>query len=249
MSTAKDAVGGGGGTTKVRTKRPRYILTTRSVQHHHPHTNLLREEKRWNTHIEEHRNKISAVKSSLTDEWTPNETISEWRATKRRSNIHENRQRVATIQEENLRLLQKINKISNTRSENVVGSFQENREFYYKRWAAYDISNLMKSVREDEAKNINEQKGKIKKRITWQDFTKFNTLSGKTNTKKRSKMIREGDKRKIAGKEEQSERGGKHKDNKEDLKTYQDDEGKLLSGTTEDRCPSVYRCPSPISRS
>lgn len=241
MSTAKDAGVGG---TKVRTKRPRYILTTRGVQHHHPHTNLIKEEKRWNNHIEEHRKNISAVKSSLKDDWTPNETISGWKASKRRSNIHENRQRVAIIQEENLRLLQKINKISNTRSENVVGSFQENREFYYKRWAAYDISNLMRSVREDETKNINDQRGKIKKRITWQDFTKFNTLSGKKNTKKTSKMVREGDKRKIAGKEEESEREGKHKDNKEDLKTYQDQEGKLLSGPTAN-----VRCPSPISRS
>lgn len=241
MSTAKDAGGGG---TKVRTKRPRYILTPRDVQHHHPHTNLIKEEKRWNTHIEEHRKNISAVKSSLTDDWTPNETILGWKALKRRSNIHENRQRVATIQEENLRLLQKINKISNTRSGNVVGSFEENREFYYKRWAAYDISNLMKSVREDETKNINEQRGKIKKRITWQDFTKFNTLSGKKNTKKASKMIREGDKGKITGKEEGSEREGKHNDDKEDLNTSQDQYGKLLSGP-----PKNERCPSPISRS
>merc|ERR1711881_210112 len=214
MSTTKEVEDAG---TKLRTKRPRNNLTPRGVQHHHPHINLMKEEKRWNSHIEEHRKNIIAAKSSLIDEWTPNETIVELKALKRRSNVHENRKRVATIQEENLRLLQKINKISNTRSENVVGSFQENREFYYKRWEAYDVSNLMRSVREDETKNINDERGKIKKRITWQDFTKFNALLGAKNTKKTARKVNGGEKGKITGKMKESERRRKHNDEEEEL--------------------------------
>merc|ERR1712159_119475 len=146
--------------------------TKRQVPYH-----VKEELRRWNKHLEQHKKKMEEAKPTIEKKPFKRMKSVEMLEQLRRNSDFQNRQRELAIQRDNQLLLQKLSKI-NGRNEAMSRNSK-----YYERRKSWDggntgkkggaeetgrsaTTNVMKSVREKEKKNIQEEKRRIESQIS-----------------------------------------------------------------------------------
>jgi hypothetical protein len=141
----------------MATIHPFVMLKTSRMTGTHVSYRVKEELRRWNTHLEKHKKKINGARTTIEK----NRKAVEMKERLQRSSHYQSEQRALGIQHDNELLLKKLNAVG-CRDETL----SRNVKYYDKRKSQNGSpSDVMKSVREKEKKNIKDEKSRMESKI------------------------------------------------------------------------------------